>query len=130
VVEYGLVLSIVVGSLALWIAVPVGSLWLTSHLSTNSTTVLLATLIVCPLAMLAFGLVLVALHRTYLRRSERDVVRNRSAWLGSLSGERVRRGPRPVLETSMTISAGVAFVLLLVFFLFFARNYSPGSPVP
>jgi hypothetical protein len=130
-VEYGLMVTIVLGSLALWIAVPIGSLWVASHVSDNATTVLLATLIICPLAMLAFGLLLAMLHRTYLRTSGRGVARGRSAWLGSLSGDRApRRGPRPVLETSLAISAGVAFVLLLVFFFFFAENYSPGGLVP
>jgi hypothetical protein len=131
VVEYGLIAAIFVGSLALWIAVPYASLWIASHLSDDATTVVLAVLIICPVAMVAFGLVLARLYRVYLRVSGADVIRRgRSAWLGSLSGDRVRRGPRPVLEVSLTVSAVVAVVLMLVWFFVFAENPMPGSPVP
>jgi hypothetical protein len=129
-VEYGLIAAIFCGSLALWIAVPVGSLWLASLLSDDGTEVMLIVLIVCPLSMLAFALVLMRIYRVYLRVTGADPGRNRSAWLGSLSGERTRRRPRGVLDASMTISALVAVVLLLSWFLLFAQNHSPAGFVP
>jgi hypothetical protein len=42
----------------------------------------------------------------------------------------VKRGRRPVLDFSLTFSAATAIVLLLVWFLFLAENYSPAGFVP
>jgi hypothetical protein len=130
-VEYLLAVAIFLGSLALWIAVPFGSLWVASHLSENATMVLMWVLIICPVAMLACGVGLSALYRLYLRVSGAQPGPDRSAWLGSLSGDRKpKRGRRPVLDFSLTFSAGTAIVLLLVWFLFLAENYSPAGFVP
>jgi len=129
-VEYALVVGIFLGSLALWVVVPFGSLWFASRMSGDATTVMLIVLIVCPLMMLAVGLMLGALYRTYLRVSGAVDQKGRTAWLGSLSGGRGPRKPRPILDISLTISASSAIVLLLVWFFFFAENYSPAGPVP
>jgi hypothetical protein len=129
-VEYVLVVSIFLGSLALWVVVPFGSLWFASRMSGDASTVMMLVLIVCPVMMLAVGLMLGALYRAYLRVSGAVEVKDRTAWLGSLSGGRSPRKPRPILDISLTISASTAIVLLLVWFLFFAENYSPAGPVP
>lgn len=130
-VEYALLAAIFFGSLALWIVVPFGSLWIASHISNDAATVVGSVLIICPLLMLVFGLMLGRLNRAYLRTTGGSLQRSRSAWLGSLSGERVRpRRQRSPLETSLTISAGTAVVLLLVWFLFLAENYAPAGFVP
>lgn len=130
-VPAALAAAIFVGSLLLWIAVPVGSLWLASHWSDDATTVVSTTLILCPLLMLLFGLLLARLHGAYLRAAGGTGRRGpRSAWLGSLSGDRAPRPPRSVLEVSLTLSAGTALVLMLVWFFFFAENTMPAGPVP
>jgi hypothetical protein len=129
--EYVLAVAIFLGSLALWILVPIGSLWIASHVSTNATTVVMSVLIICPIAMLLCGLALSALYGLYLRVSDAQTSRDQTAWLGSLSGDRrPRRGRRPVLDFSLTFSAAAALVLLLVWFLFLAENYSPAGFVP
>lgn len=131
ILEYGLAVAIFLGSLALWIVVPFGSLWIASHVSTDATTVVLSVLIICPIAMLLCGLGLSALYGAYLRVSDTHPTRDQTAWLGSLSGDRrPKRGRRPVLDFSLTFSAGTAIVLLLVWFLFLAENYSPAGFVP
>ena len=131
VVEHMLAVGIFLGSLALWIVVPVGSLWIASLLSDDATTVMLSVLIICPLAMLACGLGLSGLYKAYLRVSDAQPTRDRTAWLGSMSGDRrPKRGRRPVLDFSLTFSAGTAIVLLLVWFFFLAENYSPAGFVP
>jgi hypothetical protein len=131
ILEYVLAAGIFLGSLALWIVVPFGSLWLASHISSNATTVVLSVLIICPIAMLICGLGLSALYGAYLRVSDARPTRDRTAWLGSLSGDRrPKRGRRPVLDFSLTFSAGTALVLLLVWFFFLAENYSPAGFVP
>jgi hypothetical protein len=129
--EYVLAVAIFLGSLALWIVVPFGSLWIASRLSGNATTVVLSVLIICPVAMLICGLGLSALYNAYLRVSDARPTRDRTAWLGSLSGDRrPKRGRRPVLDFSLTFSAVTAMVLLLVWFFFLAENYSPAGFVP
>jgi hypothetical protein len=129
--EYTLAAGIFLGSFALWILVPVGSLWIGSLIANDATTMMLCVLIICPIAMLACGLGLSALYRAYLRVSDAQPTTDRTAWLGSLSGDRrPKRGRRPVLDFSLTFSAGTAIVLLLVWFLFLAENYSPAGFVP
>ena len=129
--EYLLAVAIFLGSFALWVVVPFGSLWIASHVSDNGTTVVLTALVVCPIAMLVCGLGLSALYRVYLRVSEARPVQDKSAWLGSLSGDRrPARARRPVLDFSLTFSAIAAMVLLVVWFLVFAENPNPGLPVP
>jgi hypothetical protein len=129
--EYILAVSIFLGSMALWVVVPFGSLWLASQIGDDAQTVVLAALLICPIAMLACGLLLAWLYGQYLRVSGSGATREHTAWLGSLSGERkTRRGRRPILDTSLTISAATAIVLLLVWFLFLAENYSPAGFVP
>ena len=129
--EYTLAVGIFLGSLALWVAVPFGSLWLASLIGDDAQTVVLSALIICPICMLACGLALNAMYQAYLRVSHSPTTRDRTAWLGSLSGDRrTRRGKRPVLDFSLTFSAATAIVLLLVWFLFLAENYSPAGFVP
>lgn len=126
-----LAVGIFLGSLALWVVVPFGSLWLASKLSGDATTVVLSVLIICPVAMLAAGLGLSAMYKAYLRVSGAQPSGGRTAWLGSLSGDRrPARGRRPVLDFSLTFSALLAIVLMLVWFFLFAENPSPAGPVP
>jgi hypothetical protein len=129
--EYTLAAGIFLGSLALWVVVPFGSLWIASLIGNDAQTVVLSALIICPIAMLLCGLGLSALYHAYLRVSDAQPTADRTAWLGSLSGDRKpKRGRRPVLDFSLTFSAGTAIVLLLVWFFFFAENYSPAGLVP
>jgi hypothetical protein len=129
--EYTLAAGIFLGSLALWVAVPFGSLWLASLIGNDAQTVVLSALIICPIAMLLCGLALNVMYQAYLRVSDAQATRDRTAWLGSLSGDRrPKRAKRPVLDFSLTFSAATAIVLLLVWFLFLAENYSPAGFVP
>jgi hypothetical protein len=129
--EYTLAAGIFLGSLALWVVVPFGSLWLASLIGDDAQTVVLSALIICPVCMLLCGLGLGALYRAYLRVSDAQATTDRTAWLGSLSGDRKpKRGRRPVLDFSLTFSAVTAIVLLLVWFFLFAENYSPAGFVP
>jgi hypothetical protein len=81
--------------------------------------------------MLAAGLALSALYKAYLRVTDAHPTGGRTAWLGSLSGDRrPARGRRPVLDFSLTFSALLAIVLMIVWFFLFAENPSPAGPVP
>jgi hypothetical protein len=129
--EYALAAGIFIGSLALWVVVPFGSLFLASKIGDDAQTVVFAALFICPIAMLVCGLGLSWLYAQYLRVSGANITRDRSAWLGSLSGDRKKqRGRRPILDTSLTISAATAIVVLLLWFFFLAENYNPAGLVP
>lgn len=130
-VEYALAVAIFLGSLALWVVVPFGSLWLASQIGDDAQTVVFVALFICPFGMLLCGFGLGALYRAYLRVSGAHPTAERTAWLGSLSGDRKpKRGRRPVLDFSLTFSAAAAIVLLLVWFFLFAENPSPAGLVP
>src|SRR5207302_9165979 len=87
---YALVAAIFVASLLLWLATPLVGLWLVSKLSDDGLVVVFAAVgIVCPLLMLAFGLVIGRLNGAYLRAVGAHPVRRAAAWPSSLSGWRV-----------------------------------------
>jgi hypothetical protein len=129
--EYTLAVGVFVGSFALWVVAPFGSLWIASKLAKDATTMMIYVLFITPVAMTACAFALGAIYRAYLRVSRAEVTRDRTAWLGSLSGDRgVKRGRRPILDVSLTVSAITAIVLLAVWFVFLAENYSPAGLVP
>jgi hypothetical protein len=130
VLEYGIAATLVAGSLAMWLGVPLASLWLVSLATENAGTFLILLLIVCPLAMVGFALLLAKLNQVYLSVSGAHPAQNRAAWLKSLSGESRPRRPPAVLDVSMTISALIALVGMLVFFFFFAESYLPAPIAP
>jgi hypothetical protein len=124
-----LVLAIFAGTLMLWIGIPLASLWVVSRVAKDALTTLMIVLIVCPLAMLVFAQLLFRLNDLHLRVTGAPPLTSRTAWLKSISGERVqRRASRSVLEVCMLISVGLAFAAMLVWFFFFAHSPTPGFP--
>ncbi len=124
--EYTLIAAIFVGSLAMWIGLPLGWIWLVTRVLDKDLDVYAGALVGCPLTMALLGLLLARLNGTYLRLSGGHPAQQRSAWLKSLSGERGPRRPRAVLETSMTISVVLALIAITVWFFFYAHSYMPG----
>ena len=124
--ELALAAAIFVGSLVLWLGLPVGWLWVVSHLSNEYPNVWAAAVFGAPVTMAAWGYGLARLNAFDLRVCDAAPQQRRTAWLKSLSGERGRRPPRGVLDVSMTISVVLAMLTLIVWFFFFAENYSPG----
>jgi hypothetical protein len=125
-----LAVLIFVGTLVLWIGIPLAGLWVVSKLIKDALYHWLVVLIVVPLAMLMFGQFLVRLNDFHLRLTGAPPLTSRSAWLKSLSGERARRPARSVLEVSMLISVFIAFGALCVWYFFFAHSANPGLPAP
>jgi hypothetical protein len=123
-IEYMLIASMFAGSIALWLGIPAGGLWLVSKLSDDGVLVVFAVLcVVCPLAMIALGLVLGRLNGAYYRVVAVDPQRRVPGWRSSLSGDRPSaRRPRNVLEVSLTLSVLIAIVAMAVWFLFFAHS--------
>ena len=118
---------IVIGSLLLWIGIPIGGLWLAGEVTSSAEGFLLSVLAGIPLAMAAMGWVLYRLNGLYEsfhpdeRRDEHP-----SSWLASATDERPglrgQTGRRPLIDIAMTVSAVTALVLLVVWFFFFAET--------
>ena len=119
---------IVLGSLFLWIGIPVGLLWAGGQLTSTNTGFLFAALAGIPLAMVGFGWLLYRVNGVYERLQGAEAgSAEHSPWLQSLSAERggLRRAkaPRRLIDIAMTGSAIVAIVLLLVWFFFLAEMH-------
>jgi hypothetical protein len=130
ILEYLLILAIFLGSLVMWIGLPVGWLWLVTRVVKGNPEAFAAALFGCPVTMTLLGLLLARLNAHYLRLTGGHAEQHRTAWLKSLSGERGARRPRTVLETSMTISVVLALVAITIWFFFYAHSYMPGLPAP
>jgi hypothetical protein len=121
-----LAVVIVLGSLMLWIGVPIGGFWVAGHLFTESTRIVLFCLVAIPLTMVLTGFLLYRVNGIYesLRGGEARPP-GRSGWLVSHTDERrsarLRRGPRQLIDVAMTSSIVIA-LLLMVFWFFFAAE--------
>jgi hypothetical protein len=121
-----LAVVIVLGSLVLWIGVPIGGFWVAGQLFTKSTQFVLFCLMAIPLTMVLGGFALYRLNGTYesLRGGEGRPA-GRSGWLVSHSDERrsarLKRGPRQLIDVAMSASIVIA-LLLMVFWFFFAAE--------
>ena len=100
------------GSFALWIGVPAGSLWVASHLTESSGLHLPIALAVMIPGMFAAGLLLSWLNLLYLRITGGEIV-------GAGAYRARRKGP---LEPLMVASFVLAIICLFVWFFFFAEN--------
>jgi hypothetical protein len=128
--EYTLAALIFAGSLVMWIGVPLTWVWAVSQLADHYPDVYMLAIFGCPLTMVLFGGLLARLNALHLQISGRHPARSRTAWLKSLSGDRVARRQRSVLETSMVVSVVIAMTTLLVWYFLFAHSYTPGLPAP
>jgi hypothetical protein len=130
VLEYVLILAIFLGSLVMWIGLPIGWLWLVTRVIKGNPEAYAAALFGCPVTMTLLGVLLARLNGSYLKLTGAHPQQHRTAWLKSLSGERGTRRPRTVLETSMTISVVLALIAITIWFFFYAHSYLPGLPAP
>lgn len=125
---YGLVAIMAVGSIVLWIGIPLAWLWGVSQVSDTYSTVHLMALFGCPITMVLWGLALGRVNLIYLRITDAPTrSRHQTAWLVPMSGEAKGDQPRPVLETLMAISVALAVVTFLVWFFFFAGSSLPAG---
>jgi hypothetical protein len=133
VAEALLAVAIVLGSAFLWIGIPWTAFWLAGEFTTSAEGFLFAVLGGVPLAMVGFGWLLYRLNDLYVSFNGVDerVATGRSAWLVASSEERNKlrraRAPRTLIDVSMTASATVALVLMVVWFFFLAG--SPMAPM-
>jgi DNA primase-like protein len=113
-------------SFAMWLAVPVGWLWIGSQISGSrqpDAPVIVTVAAGILLSMVGIAYVLLFLNHLYARliRLEDGGPRVHIAWLKSLrtSAEGHRHG---VLELILISSAGVALIAMAIWFFFFAKS--------
>lgn len=118
-----------VGSVLLWIGIPLGWLYLASRVAGSSQPSMgpyAMVLVGIPATMIAMGKLLAVLDRTYGRVTGTAAqTRVQAPWHRSLRGDRrpVRR--RSVLDVVMVCSVALAVVCLAVWFFLFAGSSLP-----
>jgi hypothetical protein len=124
-----LALAIVVGSLAMWIGIPLFWIWVAGRFIDEYPSIYLLALAACPLTMIGWGWMLYRLNAIYvdlLPRPDDAPGTQRSAWLGSLSdNRRPRRREATLLDVSMIVSVIIALTAMAIWFFAFAHNSGP-----
>ena len=126
-----LIALMAIGSVVMWIGVPVGLIYLASRLADSSKpsmgpyVLILVGLVV---GMMAVGKLLGALDRYHGRITGLDDGKpTQAAWMTSMRGDRERKRRRSVLDSVMIISVGVALLLFGLWFFAFAGSSLPGA---
>lgn len=125
-----LVALMALGSVAMWIGVPLALVYIASKLADTPNPSLgpyLLIIIGLPIGMALVGKGLGALNRAHIRLTGAEVDEYRPGWTRSMRGERTvsRRGG--VLDRVMIISVAVAALLFAVWFFGFAGSSLPGA---
>jgi len=124
-----LIALMAVGSVAMWVAVPIFWLWLASKLQEGSQPSLGPYLLVIAgiaISMFAIGKLLARLDRLYavVLGAPRQQ-RIQASWQRSMRGERDSTRRRTVLDSVMVVSVGIALVAFGVWFFGFAGSSLP-----
>jgi hypothetical protein len=126
-----LILLMAVGSVVLWIGIPVGWLYLASQLVDSSQPTLGPYILVIfgiPITMFIFGKLLFTLDRVFERVTGRESETDwRPPWLKSMRGERGTQRKLSVLEGVMVVSVSIAATVFGIWFIFFAGSSLPGA---
>jgi hypothetical protein len=121
-----LVLLMAVGSVAMWIGVPVLWLWIASQVhksSQPSMGIYFLVLVGIIATMAVLGKLLGVVNRWHMALTGKlPRRREQTVWLKSMRGERNKQREHGILATVMAISVGSAMVLAGIWFLLFARG--------
>jgi hypothetical protein len=127
-----LIAIMAIGSVTLWLGVPIGWLWIGSQLQSDSQRagfgpyMLVLVGIIVSVAVLAKGLSM--LNRLYGRVSgEEPTLHVRMPWHRSMRGEEDSPRPSSVLDVVMVISVSIAVFVFGIWFFFFAGSSLPTS---
>jgi hypothetical protein len=124
-----LILLMAIGSVILWLGIPIGWLYLASQLVDSSQPTLGPYILVIfgiPVTMFVFGKALFSLDRA-LERVTGRVSRTefRAPWLKSMRGERETARTMTVLEGVMIVSVALALLLFAAWFFLLAGSSLP-----
>jgi hypothetical protein len=123
-----LVALMALGSVVMWLGVPLGLIYVASQLADGPEPSLgpyLLVILGLPVGMAVIGKCLGALDRAHTRLTGAQTDQYRPGWTKSMRAERqtTRRGG--ILDRVMIISVGVALVLFAVWFFGFAGSSLP-----
>ena len=105
------------GSLALWIVIPAGWLWLASRMTNSTASHFAASILGMPVAIILFGLALSWLNRLYMRVRWAHVPPPEVE--DEEEARRIARGP---LEPLLVVSLAIAIVVFVFWFLVLAED--------
>jgi hypothetical protein len=118
-----------VGSVLLWLGIPVGWLYLVSHLVSSSEPSMgpyVLVLVGIPASMVVVGKLLSKLNRAYAELTHTATSgRMRTPWLKSMRGERESGRPRTMLDVVMVWSVAAALLCFAIWFFAFAGSSLP-----
>lgn len=124
-----LIVLMAIGSIAMWVVVPVFWLWLASRLQKGSQPSLgpyLLVLVGIPATMVAIAKLLSQLNAAYGRViGEPPRVRMQLPWQRSMRGERDSGTQATVLDVVMLVSVSIALVAFAIWFFGFAGSSLP-----
>jgi hypothetical protein len=121
-----LIVLMAIGSILLWLGIPIGWLYLVSRLVKSSQPSMgpYVLLLVGIPASMVVGLS--RLNRTYgSLMGTAPTTRMRSSWMKSMRGERESERPRSVLDVVMVWSVALALLCFGVWFFAFAGSSLP-----
>lgn len=125
-----LIALMAVGSVFLWLAIPLGWIWVASHTVKTTQPTLGPYLLILagvPISMVIVGKLLYKLNGVYERLTGRtSEVKMQLPWHRSMRGERKVNRRTTVLEFVMIWSVSIALVCFAVWFFFFAHAKLPG----
>ncbi len=124
-----LVLLMALGSVVMWLGVPLGLIYLASQLSGSSNPSAgpyVLVLVGLPVGMAIVGKCLGVLDRAHSRLTGRvDDTRRPAAWMRSMRAERGSTRTGGVLDRVMVASVGLALLIFAVWFFGFAGSSLP-----
>ena len=124
-----LIVLMAVGSVVLWLGIPVFWLWLASRVVSTSQPTLgpyVMVLIGIPVSMVIVGKLLTRLNAVYGHvTNTTPTVKVQMPWMKSMRGERESGRPRTILDVVMVCSVSVALLLFGVWFFVFAGSSLP-----
>jgi hypothetical protein len=126
----GLVALMAIGSVVMWIGVPLGLIYLASQLADTPNPSMgpyLLVLIGLPIGMAVIGKGLGALNRAHIRLTGAETDAYRPGWTRSMRGERTVNRRGGILDRVMIISVALAGIAFAVWFFGFSGSSLPGS---
>jgi hypothetical protein len=124
-----LIALMAIGSILLWLGIPVGWLYLVSRLVSSSQPSMgpyVLVLVGIPVSMIVVGKALSKLNRVYGELTgTTPTVRMRNPWMKSMRGERDSGRPRTVLDVVMVWSVSLALLCFAIWFFVFAGSSLP-----
>ena len=126
-----LIVLMAIGSVVLWIAIPLAWLYLGSQLTSSSQPTIgpyVVVLIGIPVSMFIVGRLLARLNGVYGQvTGKTPEVRVQLPWHRSMRAEREGSHPRTVLDVVMVCSVVLALLVFGIWFFLFAGSSLPGG---